>query len=145
MTLLLNNRWTVFFHPVADDVKPNCEFQKICSGKERQVNRADVTCYDSSCTAIQQGQPIRMCRDCHNKQHKDLEDSRHIYQGKWEGLWKGCYNKQHRMTLGAPARVSGRGWLGTGCYNKQHRMTLGAPARVSGRGCGRAVTTSSTE
>ena len=64
-----------------DEVKPNCEFQKMCSGKERQINRAEVTCYDAHCTAIQHGQPIRMCRHCHNKQHKDIGDPKHIYQG----------------------------------------------------------------
>ena len=55
----------------------------MCSGKERQVNRAEVTCYDNRCTAIQGGQPIRMCRDCHSKQHStDTGDSSHIYQGQ---------------------------------------------------------------
>ena len=63
------------------EIKPNCEFQRICSGKENNVNKAVVTCYDDSCTAIQNGQPIRMCNSCHSKQHKDLNDPTHIYQG----------------------------------------------------------------
>jgi hypothetical protein len=69
------------------DVKPNCEFQKKCLGKESQVNRAEVTCYDKRCTAIQGGQPIRMCRACHSKQHADLEDHSHMYQGLFH---RGC-------------------------------------------------------
>ena len=55
--------------------------QKFCSGKDCHVNKAEVTCYDSSCTAIQNGQPIRMCRDCHSKQHREIDDHRHIFQG----------------------------------------------------------------
>ena len=58
-----------------------CIQQKICSGKDCQVNKAEVTCYDSSCTAIQNGQPIRMCRDCLNKQHGEIDDHTHIFQG----------------------------------------------------------------
>ncbi len=72
-------------------MKPNCEFQKICSGKEKQVNRAEVTCYDPHCTAIQNGQPIRMCRDCHSKQHKDVSDSGHIYQGAYVCMYVCVY------------------------------------------------------
>ena len=62
------------------EIKPNCEFQRICSGKDK-VNKAVVTCYDDSCTAIQNGQPIRMCFSCHSKQHKELNNPTHIYQG----------------------------------------------------------------
>ena len=56
--------------------------QNTCSGKERQMNRAEVTCYDDHCTAIQGGQPVRMCRDCHLTQHANVRDQSHIYQGR---------------------------------------------------------------
>ena len=59
----------------------------MCSGKERQVNKADVTCYDNRCTAIQGGQPIRMCQACHSKQHTDSGDLQHIYQGMHVYTW----------------------------------------------------------
>jgi hypothetical protein len=74
------NHHTVQIPSPLRDVRPNCEFQKMCSGKERQVNRAEVTCYDSRCTAIQGGQPIRMCLACHYKQHPHTGDPGHIYQ-----------------------------------------------------------------
>ena len=61
-------------------MKPNCELRRECAGQET-ASRAEVTCFGESCTAIQNGQPVRMCMDCHSKQHADLQDPSHIYQG----------------------------------------------------------------
>ena len=48
---------------------------------------ATVTCYGHSCTAIQNGHPIRLCTDCHMAQHSDLSDpDLHIYQSEWAGI-----------------------------------------------------------
>ena len=57
------------------DIKPNCEIRRACTG-----NTAEVTCFSESCTAIQSGLPVRMCRDCHVMLHEELDDPQHIYQ-----------------------------------------------------------------
>ena len=68
-------------HTLSGEVKPNCEYQQTCSSRGQKANRAEVTCYDGSCSN-QNGLPVRMCRDCHNKRHKDISsNSRHFFQG----------------------------------------------------------------
>ena len=89
----------------AGEVKPNCEYQQTCSSRGQQVNRAEVTCYDSSCS-VQNGLPVRMCRDCHAKKHKDVTDSRHFFQGTscytvkcWYFRYEKLSSSQHTCTF----------------------------------------------
>ena len=66
---------------IIGDVKPNCELHKVCV-EEDSIKRASVTCYGDTCTAIQNGYPIRLCHDCHIAQHDQLNDPLHIYQSE---------------------------------------------------------------
>jgi hypothetical protein len=71
---------------LSDDVKPNCELRKVCAESE-SIKRAAVTCYGESCTAIQNGYPIRLCHECHMEEHTHINDPLHIYQVGPQNPW----------------------------------------------------------
>uniref|UniRef100_A0A1X7UW71 Uncharacterized protein n=1 Tax=Amphimedon queenslandica TaxID=400682 RepID=A0A1X7UW71_AMPQE len=72
------------------DVKPNCELRRECVSSEGEGSSksATVTCFGETCTAIQNGHPIRLCNDCHQEQHKGITQSDlHIYQVGPQNPW----------------------------------------------------------
>ena len=88
----------------------NCEFQRSCQGPGA-INQAVVTCYHTSCTTIQRGQPLRMCQACHVVNHEGLQDDRHIYQG-WSHLRRSQCSETQQAVLHTVEPLY-RGHLGT--------------------------------
>ena len=96
------------------DFKVNCEFQRSCQGPGA-INQAVVTCYHTSCTTIQRGQPLRMCQACHVVNHEGLQDDRHIYQG-WSHLRRSqCSETQHAVLHTVEPLYRGHHWDPVGC------------------------------
>jgi len=80
----VDNRYSKF---LIDVLQPVVDVSLICELKNCQsVNRQAICmCFSFECTCVNEFRPIRLCEDCHKRQHTFHDD--HIFQQSIQCMW----------------------------------------------------------